>query len=74
MADMLQQALKRSLAPSGSCTCLCCRTDKMNLLVKALEKIACRHVTEAPLWWQKVARGALDAVGASEQRGGDVDK
>lgn len=25
--------------PSGSCTCLCCRADKMNLLVGALEDI-----------------------------------
>jgi hypothetical protein len=62
MGDMLQQALKRSLTTSGCCTCLCCRSDKMNLLVRALEKIACRHVTEAPLWWQKEARDALVAV------------
>jgi len=26
---------------------------------EALERIACRHVTEAPLWWQIEARNAL---------------
>ena len=28
-------------------------------LRRVLEKIACRHVTEAPLWWQTEARDAL---------------
>jgi hypothetical protein len=26
----------------------------------ALERLACRHVTEAPLWWQTEARAAID--------------
>lgn len=29
-------------------------------LREALEKIACRHVTENPLWWQEEARKALE--------------
>jgi hypothetical protein len=29
-------------------------------LSDALEKIACRHVTVEPLWWQVEARKALD--------------
>lgn len=29
---------------------------------EALEKIACRHVTESPLWWQELARAALKAA------------
>ncbi len=39
MGEMLDAALKTSLklTPNGCCTCLCCRADKMNLLVKALE-------------------------------------
>jgi len=28
-------------------------------LTQVLEKIACPHVTEAPLWWQLEARAAL---------------
>lgn len=28
-----------TMKPSGCCTCICCRADKMNLLVKALEFI-----------------------------------
>jgi hypothetical protein len=34
---------------------------------EALEKIACRHVTESPLWWQVEARNAL-APQAEEAR------
>jgi hypothetical protein len=29
-------------------------------LLATLEKLACRHVTDAPLWWQEEARAALD--------------
>lgn len=29
-------------------------------LEAALEKLACRHVTENPLWWQDAARAALE--------------
>jgi hypothetical protein len=34
----------------------------IDALVETLEKIACRHVTESPLWWQLEARGALDCI------------
>jgi hypothetical protein len=36
--------------------------NSFDLLVAALEKIACRHVTEQPLWWQEEARRALAAA------------
>lgn len=36
-------------------------------LVGALERIACQHVTDSPLWWQQEARAALAA--ARELRG-----
>jgi hypothetical protein len=32
---------------------------RVKALVEALERIACRHVTSAPLWWQEEARTAL---------------
>ena len=31
-------------------------------LVDALERVASRHVTESPLWWQVEARTAIDAA------------
>ena len=34
--------------------------DEIERLRAALEKIACRHVTIEPLWWQTEARNALD--------------
>lgn len=34
----------------------------------ALEKIACRHVTESPLWWQIEARDALTESNGGEPR------
>lgn len=40
----------------------------LDALMRTLEKIACRHVTEAPLWWQQEARDALSAVGRNEDR------
>lgn len=33
--------------------------QQVGRLTQALEKIACPHVTEAPLWWQLEARAAL---------------
>jgi len=35
----------------------------VKVLESALEKIACRHVTEQPLWWQIDARTALNPEG-----------
>lgn len=34
----------------------------------ALERIACRHVTEAPLWWQQEARNALEPLPNGESK------
>jgi hypothetical protein len=36
-------------------------------LRRALEKIACRHVTENPLWWQLEARAALSSEGQEKK-------
>lgn len=36
-----------------------CLTAEIERLRAALEKIACLHVTENPLWWQRDARRAL---------------
>jgi hypothetical protein len=33
---------------------------RIEQLEAALRKIACKHVTEQPLWWQLEARAALD--------------
>lgn len=64
MGKMLQEALKRSLkpAPSGCCTCLCCRADKMNLLMKALEDVA---AAKMPGEARRIAVTALAALGLS---------
>ena len=35
---------------------------KLDEALKALEKIASRHVTEKPLWWQKEARTTLSKI------------
>jgi len=44
---------------------ICAETQKQNeALMKALEKIACRHVTINPLWWQLEAREAIALVNA----------
>jgi len=39
---------------------------RISVLTEALEKIACRHVTEQPLWWQIAARTALNPKGVSD--------
>ena len=33
-------------------------------LRNCLEELACRHVTQEPLWWQEKARDALEGEGA----------
>jgi len=37
------------------------RLLRLERFQEALEEIACRHVTQGPLWWQQVARDVLDA-------------
>ena len=51
MDDLENQTdLRRALDEAGA---------EVNRLHAALEEIACRHVTIAPLWWQQKARDAL---------------
>ncbi|MCP4485741.1 MAG: hypothetical protein GY820_00150 [Gammaproteobacteria bacterium] len=33
---------------------------KVARLEAALEELSCRHVTKGPLWWQSIARKALE--------------
>lgn len=40
--------------------------DPLTVAVEALEKIASRHVTKDPLWWQRAAREALEQVEGEE--------
>lgn len=40
--------------------------DPLAVAVEALEKIASRHVTKDPLWWQRAAREALEQVQGEE--------
>lgn len=40
--------------------------DPLTVAVEALEKIASRHVTKDPLWWQRAAREALEQVQGEE--------
>jgi hypothetical protein len=35
------------------------QVERIATLEAALNKLACWHVTEGPLWWQSVARAAL---------------
>ena len=53
------------LKPSGCCTCLCCRADKMNVLVKALEFIRDgyeRNDVSHEEYRVKAAQAAIDAL------------
>ena len=39
---------------------------EIDRLQAVLERLACRHVTEAPLWWQSEARAALNTTERSD--------
>ncbi|MFZ5737686.1 MAG: hypothetical protein ACOY6K_12480 [Pseudomonadota bacterium] len=44
------------------------KSSHVERLTAALERLACRHVTEAPLWWQVEARKALANLTPQDQQ------
>lgn len=40
------------------------QADELREMREGLERIACRHVTAAPLWWQAEARALLKETGS----------
>lgn len=57
-AQQERRARERAGLPGGKVETLHAERDRLR---EALEKIACRHVTDKPLWWQLEARAALNA-------------